>query len=940
MNVPPFQFLLIPPISPNLFLIQYLDLIVSGTVRHNCLIVVAICICSPVYAEKLQAGLGFFFPDQAPVEAGLSERIILQLEKELIDAGYLVTRQAGDSVPDRINTARETGSTFLIEGVYRRSPRSRNLNLYGFIYNPRTGYLADALALPDELETLEQEGIRGDLTELVETDEVRIARFAKRILARLKANPNLTEARGNIVDNVFAYGLDKRHNIPIQKGTDLRTPQEVFDVLQSQLTSISTRVSIRQNEAPGIVSVISKEEILAYGWLSLNDVLYHLPGFAPSMDYDRRTVSSRGLFESWNNSHLLMLVDGIPFNDILYGTAYTWEILPLGIFKSVEVGRGPGSALYGSNATNGVISLTTFSGSDLNGGVITRIRAGNGATHIFDIMTGNRTKYTSYVVALSQYGTHGNEYDDYDGSGRSDLGYLRKFTVRDGRKNDYVMTKFEGEDFLRGFALQYHRQYWDFQTGHGWIWRIPDFSESMSESMQNVALSFQRDVSSKFSHEYMIRYQRRDIEWDTRYAENNAFQGAYPTGISEYLKTAADQYFVRGQWTFRFANRGSILGGVEGSVLKYRGDSEHYSNINLRDAAGGFPPNAQGYAKQGPWLEWIKNRPIPIGSVYGQIVSGKLWDLFEITVGGRFDEEKVRFRGIDQPFSSVLGFPYIPEERRVFRRTSPRAGIVFFVTPSLSLKALTGQAFRVPSVTELFGANTFSLASNPRKLKPEFVRTSELALDWSINRYVTFRTNVFRTRFENQIAYSTQNNNLSTNIYTLTTVGAEGELLVTWKSIAGFVNASYNKRVGEVILDNTVAQSPDATTWAPSHTGSMGVRAMFTHLSMSLSAQRQGLVRRRTSDFGKIDPLTGFGPVDAEGRPISYENSYPVYRPKAVSAWTDVGTRIAWRFGSGEAGISVANALNSHQTLIKNNNYPFDYIREGRRYLFDVRLAF
>lgn len=883
--------------------------------------------------------VGPFLLDE-PGEGRPDMRIASLVKQTLQDAGFRVTETNLDTPALRIAAARDSSSPLLVEGFYK-SAEGRNLTLYGVVYNTETGRLIDAVALLDEIDFLTREGVQVDRSELLEADSARILRFSRLLANRLRANPRMNEMRNQIAENVLATGLNKRHQIAIH-AEGRSESEEVFDVLRGPLSSTSTKVRIDPRAAPAMVAQVGAEEIHDFGWVTLNDILYHMPGFAPSMDYDRRTVSSRGLFESWNNSHYLMLMDGVQFNDILYGSAYTWEITPLSIVKSLEVIRGPGSALYGSNATNGVISLSTYSGADFAGHVNTRVRAGDYGTRIFDLITGNVTEYASYVAAYSQYQTSGNSYADYDGSGRTALGYLQKFDVRDSRKSDYVLAKFESTDWLKGLSLQYHRQSWNFQTGHGWLFRIPDFTESMSEAMQNLFIAYSDQEDRKLRQEYVVRYQHRALDWNTRYAENAAFDGFYPSGVSEYLRTNASSVFTRGQWTLMLPDDASILAGVEGSVFRYNGDSEHYANADLKNSAEGFPPNPEGFRKQGPWLEWIKNRSIPTGSVFGQIVSGRiLRRTVEVTLGARYDEEKIRFRGIDQPFSEILPFPYIPEEKRVFRRTSPRAGIVIFLGRNLNVKLLTAQAFRAPSITELFGANTFSLASSPRKLKPEIVRTSEAGVDWLLHPRVNLRAGVFRTKFENQIAYSLQNNNLSTNIYTLTTVGGELEALFNWKGGGAFANASVNRRVAEVILDTTISKS-DGTTWAPSHTGSAGIRhTFFDRLVTSIAIQRQGLVRRRASDLGIVDPITGVGPLTAEGLPLSYENSYPVYRPEHVSGWTDVNGRIAWKFGAnGQAGFSVTNLLNSHQTLVKNNSYPFDYLREGRRFLADVAVTF
>lgn len=129
------------------------------------------------------------------------------------------------------------------------------------------------------------------------------------------------------------------------------TKMDFFDLTLEELLNIeissASKTSQKISDAPSVVSLVNQNQIQKYGWISIHDIMGNMPGFSQSKDYDRRTLSSRGLYEGWNNNHLLMLVDGVPVNDNLYGTAYTWEITPLVFTKSLEVIRGPGSALYG-----------------------------------------------------------------------------------------------------------------------------------------------------------------------------------------------------------------------------------------------------------------------------------------------------------------------------------------------------------------------------------------------------------------------------------------------------------------------------------------------------------------------------------------------------------------------------------------------------------------
>jgi iron complex outermembrane receptor protein len=180
------------------------------------------------------------------------------------------------------------------------------------------------------------------------------------------------------------------------------------------------------------------------------------------------------------------------------------------------------------------------------------------------------------------------------------------------------------------------------------------------------------------------------------------------------------------------------------------------------------------------------------------------------------------------------------------------------------------------------------------------------------------------------------NNNLSTNLYTLITGGAETEALVSYKNISGFANFSYNKRINEYIQDRTISINKTQTTWVPSHTANAGITWTDQKFMTSLSVERQGAVYRRNSDLGPVDPLFG----NNTNIP-PYDYNYPVYRPKTVPAWISVNFRFMYKWNDKlEMGLNIFNLFNSYQTLAKNNNYPFDYLREGRRFMFDVTATF
>jgi iron complex outermembrane receptor protein len=260
---------------------------------------------------------------------------------------------------------------------------------------------------------------------------------------------------------------------------------------------------------------------------------------------------------------------------------------------------------------------------------------------------------------------------------------------------------------------------------------------------------------------------------------------------------------------------------------------------------------------------------------------------------------------------------------------SPRLALVLQPADTVSIKLHAGRAFRAPTPTELAGAHTFSLASNIEELEPERIRTAEAAAEWSATRALTVRGNVFQTRFENQIAYSAANFNLSTNLLTTETSGIEAELLYARGRLSGFWNYTWADRRDEDSIDPTIAASPDRVTWAPSRVTNLGVGWTAPRFTAALSVHWQGAAARRSSDVGLQTLPFHTVALDLDR-----------FRPREVSAWTDVDARVSTPLPYGlTLAVAARNLLDEGQTLLKVLPFPFDYRRETRRVEVSLRLG-
>ncbi|MCE9595298.1 MAG: TonB-dependent receptor [Planctomycetes bacterium] len=122
---------------------------------------------------------------------------------------------------------------------------------------------------------------------------------------------------------------------------------------------------------PAAIFVISAEDIQRSGLTELPEVLRLAPGVdVARLDSSRWAVSIRGFNEQFATK-LLVLVDGRSVYTPLFSGVF-WDMLdmPLEEIERIEVIRGPGAALWGANAVNGIINIITKSASQTTGAFV------------------------------------------------------------------------------------------------------------------------------------------------------------------------------------------------------------------------------------------------------------------------------------------------------------------------------------------------------------------------------------------------------------------------------------------------------------------------------------------------------------------------------------------------------------------------------------------
>src|SRR5687767_942138 len=142
-------------------------------------------------------------------------------------------------------------------------------------------------------------------------------------------------------------------------------------LMRIEVTSVSKRPE-KLSDAAAAIYVITNEDIRRSGATSIPEALRLAPGLEVArQDSHTWAISSRGFNDEFANQ-LLVLIDGRSVYTPLFAGVY-WDVqdLMLEDIDRIEVIRGPGATLWGANAVNGVINITTKAAKDTQGWLVT-----------------------------------------------------------------------------------------------------------------------------------------------------------------------------------------------------------------------------------------------------------------------------------------------------------------------------------------------------------------------------------------------------------------------------------------------------------------------------------------------------------------------------------------------------------------------------------------
>ena len=192
------------------------------------------------------------------------------------------------------------------------------------------------------------------------------------------------------------------------------------ELMKIEVTSVSKK-NEKLSEAAAAIYVVTEEEIRRTGATSIPEALFLVPGVdVAKIDSNKWAVSIRGFNGRFANK-LLVMIDGRSIYTPTSSGVY-WESLNylMSDIKRIEVIRGPGATLWGTNAVNGVINIITKEASGKKAGELS-VTLGNEYQGIGASQGGElseKTKFRAYVNARKLEESKDLSGNDQDNEGK------------------------------------------------------------------------------------------------------------------------------------------------------------------------------------------------------------------------------------------------------------------------------------------------------------------------------------------------------------------------------------------------------------------------------------------------------------------------------------------------------------------------------------------
>jgi outer membrane receptor protein involved in Fe transport len=449
-----------------------------------------------------------------------------------------------------------------------------------------------------------------------------------------------------------------------------------IELTRTEEVNAASRVSEAIEDAPSSVSVVTTAELRGMAYPTIAEAVRGVRGVYVSDDRSYATVGFRGLSPlGLYGNRVLVLLDGQPTNDDWIGSSYVGydARTDLEDVARIEVVRGPGSVLYGTNAVSGVINLVTRDVSTKSSGEVSvgsqeyglaRARARANLR-----LSSDATVWTSVAAAM--------------GSGRDF--YFKEFALEPGAGNARDLDGFRSATVNGRFTWRAFTAQW--------------FLNSRNKQLPTA--------------QFRTRFGDPNLQQvDTRALLELRFEPAVSRSLQLLSRAHLNYYNFRGHYPYE-----PVEGGVQ--VDTYNGSWVGFEQRAVFTPLPGVRLTAGAEAQ----LHWAVHQTSENNS--GSRLDDK--QPYQVLAGYALADLAL------SPAISLSGGARVDRYSTFGSSINPRLALIARPYAAGNLKLMAGKAFRAPSVYELSYNDGGATQVPSPGLRPESIYSVELEFShrWS-----------------------------------------------------------------------------------------------------------------------------------------------------------------------------------------------------------------
>ena len=604
-------------------------------------------------------------------------------------------------------------------------------------------------------------------------------------------------------------------------------PEQDGSIVTDELVITATRTPEAIGKSASAVTVLTQTEIQRSpypGGHELDDLLRSVPGIQPALLSSRynhptaQSVTINGL----GTRRALVLLDGVPLNDA-FGGWINWGLIPNDL-ERVEIVPGGSSNLYGTWAMGGVIH------------VITRTPA-SGTSFTLDSQAGNMSTYLQAINA--RYGSDRI---------RLSLGY-RWFhsngfiPVPTYQRGPVDRTDDSRHEFFNGSLAWMPTHSTTFDLSGSFFREDRTLGTTLSTASRtigNVSLGMRSD-------------QHRAGLWEGRlFGQWQTFRNL----TAQIIPSPLDR-----QGEFQNSIQ-TIPSNDFGGSLQWTGHLLDHDRLVLgTDARTIIGQSAEQLFSQTAFLGQTLARGQQLGwGLFGEWIL-PIVDRWTVTPGVRADWWKNYNANIETPLGAAA-----PRDN-VISVVNPKLSSAYQVSDRLRLGASVYQAFRVPTLNELyrgFGFGGFAFLPNDQ-LRPERLTGFDVKAEGELlsDRSLRWRVSAHRDEIKDQILFVSQGPSAAQRQNVGKTLATGGALDLSYQ-----VAPLLTLNVGYAYVDSVIRNFPGS----PSLEGKRVPNVSASQVTMGATVGRPDLLQlvilarylsRQYADDLNMQPVGAFFVLDA-----------------------------------------------------------------------------